>query len=401
MRASVRSLVYLFWIYSFTSGMVGVFTQIYLYQKFSSVELNVIATIVFYTGIMVGFCVPGILATLWRLNIKQGFAWSFLFLGLSILYLLFITDIREAYGAMFFWGFGQGVFWLTINTFELAETSDSERDFYSSAVNAGSQVLHLLGPAAATALLWLSGSVFHIGTYTLLFTVTPAIFLLGFLCFSAIRDYRPPRIRRADIAHFFSGRRNHAAQLYTLGTGFQHTLGITIPPLVVLFLLGTALNVGIYGTIFALFSAACVLIVARYRTPRNRVLIFGITAVGIALATALLGYALTFPILILYTVVMGLLSPAMNVSSHVIDLAVMETGRSDTDFYATMILRDFFLWVWRALGGLVFLALAVSLTNEEAALALGLYILAASFLVKLAGAHLFVRLKPVSSPHSA
>lgn len=397
MRPSVRSLVYLFWIYSFTSGMIGVFTQVFLYQTFTSVELNVIATIAQYTGIMVGFTLPGILASLWRLNIKQGFAWSFLFLGLSIFYLLFIDSTREAYLAMFLLGFGQGVFWLTINTFELSETVDEERDFYSSAVNAGTQVLGLAGPATATALVVFSDTVLGIGTYTLLFAVTPAIFLLGFFCFASIRDYRPPRIRMADVVHFFSDKHNQAAQLYTFGTGLQHMLDVVIPPLVVLLILGSAFGVGLYSTLFALFSAACVLLVARYRTQRNRVFIFAVTAMGIAFMTALMGYSLTFPVLIAYTLVIGLLSPALNVTSHVIDLAVMETGRSDTDFYATMILRDVFLWLWRALSGVSFLLLITALETEKAVLTFGLYFLAVSYLIKLAGAHLFVRLAP--SPH--
>lgn len=393
MRPSVRALVFLFWIYDFANGMVSVFVQIYLYQKFTSVETNILATLAQYAGIMAGFCIPGILATLVRLNIKQGFAWSFLFLGLSILYLLRINDVPHAYVAMFFLGFGQGVFWLTVNTFELAETHDEERDFYASALSAGAQVLGLAGPAAATALIWLSGPVLHLGTYTLLFTVAPAIYLLGFFCFSTIADYRPPRIRWADVTHFFADRHNQAAQLYTLGTGFQQTLSVTIPPLAIFAILGTALKVGLYDTLFAVFSALCLLVVARYRTPGNRLLIYGASLAGIAAATAWLGYAFTLGALIIYTVVNGILSPQMNVSSHVIDLGVMETGRSDTDFFATMILRDFFLWVWRSLGGLAFLALIAAFAARTTALSLGLYLLAVSLLLTFAGAYLFVKMR--------
>ena len=244
MRPSVRSLVFLYWIYDFTVSMVGIFVQLFLYQRFSSLELNVIATILFYTGIMVGFCIPGVLAALWRLNIKQGFVWSFLCMGLSLVYLLQVTDTLHAYFAMFLWGLGQGVFWLTVNTFELSETIKEERDYYSSMLAAGAQVLGLAGPACATAFIWLSGSVLHLGTFTLLFTVAPAFYLLGFFCFSHIREYRPPHIRWSDIAYYFTDRKNQAAQLYTLGSGFQDTLGIIVPQLVIFLILGTALKVG-------------------------------------------------------------------------------------------------------------------------------------------------------------
>ncbi len=392
LRPPVRALIFLFWIYDFTGGMVGVFTQIFLYQKFTSLELNILATIVLFTGIMVGFVIPGMFATFWRINIKRGFAWSFLFLGLSILYLLSITNTWHAYLAMFFWGFGQGVFWLTVNTFELSETRDAERDFYASALNAGTQVLGLAGPAAATVLIWLSASVLHIGTYTLLFTVAPAIYLLGFLCFSNIADYRPPRIRWADVVYYFTDRKNQAAQLYTFGTGVRQTLSVIVLPLVTLAILGTALRVGIYSTLFAILSALCVLAVARYRTPQNRILIYAITVVGIAAATVWLGFAFTFAALVIYAVVDAALSPVMGVTMHVVDLSAMEVGRSDTDFYATMILRDFFLWLWRSIGGLMLLVLVFVMGGLAGrSLSFGLYALAGAYFITYFGAYLFTR----------
>lgn len=393
MRPPVRSLVFLYWIYSFAGSMVGVFTQIFLYQKFTSISLNVTATVVFYTGIMVGFCILGFLAAVWHLNIKRGFMWSFLTMGIAILYLLQTTTIAHAYIAMFLWGLGQGVFWLTVNTFELSETKDNERDFYSSVLNAGDQILSLIGPATATLLIWLSGTAFHLGTYTLLFTIAPAVFLLGFFCFSTIRDYRPKQIQRADVAHFFTDRKNQAAQVYTMGTGFRQTLGIIVPPLVILFILGTTLRVGIYNTFFAIFTAISILIIAQYRTASNRLKIYGITTIGLVLVTIYFGYAFSFVALVIYTIVEGILSPIQNVSSHVIDLGAMEIGRKESDFYATMILRDFFLWVWRSLGGIILLAIISFLDTEKIILTMGLYLLAVGLLITYLGAFFLTKSK--------
>ncbi len=394
MRPSVRSLVFLYWIYAFVGGMVGVFTQLFLYQRFTSISLNVAATVVFYTGIMLGFCIPGFFAARWRLNIKQGFMWSFLFLGVSLLYLSQTVTMAHAYTAMLLWGFGQGIFWLTVNTCELSETKDGERDFYSSVLNAGNQILSLVGPAVATVLLWLSGSVFHFGTYTLLFSVAPAVYLLGFFCFSSIKTYRPKPIRFADITYFLTDRRNQAAQLYTMGTSFQQVLGIVVPPLAILTILGTALRVGMYDTLFAIFSAACILIVARYRTQQNRLAMYGVTTVGLVLAVLWFGYAFTFVALIIYTVVDGVLSPVMNVSSHVIDLNSMEIGRKESDFYATMLLRDFSLWVWRVAGGLLFLCVINLFGADKIVLSVGLYLLAGAFLLTYTGAFLLLKIRP-------
>lgn len=393
MRPSLRSLIFLYWIYAFAGGLIGVFTQIYLYQKFTSLSLNVIATMVFYTGIMVGFTVPGILATYLRLNIKRGFLWSFIAMAAAILYLLRIDSVASAYLAMFFWGFGNGIYWLTVNTFELTETKDEERDFYSSILNAGNQILSFVGPASATALIWLSQYVFHTGTFTLLFTVAPTVYLLGFFCFKSIRDYYPPRIEWADVKHFFVDRRNQAAQVYTLGNGIEQTLGVTIPPLATLFILGTVLKVGIYSTFAAIFSAVCILFVARYRKPSRRLLIYGLTMIGIVLATAWLGYAFTLTALIIYTAVLAFLSPLQNISTHVFDLKIMEVGRKETDFYATMILRDIALWFWRCVGGALLLVLFGFFAGERTLLSIGLYLLAGSFLLRYFGAFLLLRVK--------
>lgn len=386
LRPPLRSLIFLYWIYSFAGSMVGVFTQIFLYQKFTSISLNITATLIFYTGIMVGFCIPGLFAAAWRVNIKHGFMWSFLIMGASILYLLHIMSVNEAFIAMFFWGIGQGVFWLTVNTFELSETEESERDFYSSVLNAGNQVLSLIGPASAALLIWLSGTVLHLGTYTLLFSVAPTVFLLGFLCFSNIREYRPQPIQWADVKYFFTDRKNQAAQLYTLGTGFQQTLGLTVPPLVILLILGSSLRVGVYNTFFAIFTAICILVIAQYRTSSNRLKIYGITTAGLVLVTILFGYFFSFTALIIYTLIEGILSPIQNVSSHVIDLGAMEIGRSESDFYATMILRDFFLWASRCLGGVVFLFIISFVGTDKSALSIGLYFLAGGLLCMYFGA---------------
>jgi YQGE family putative transporter len=365
--------------------------QIFLYQKFTDISLNVLATMSLYTGILIGFCIPGYFAARYRLNIKGGFMWSFILTGFAIVALLFTNTSTSALWVMGFWGIGQGIYWLTVNTFELTETKDNERDFYSSVLNAGNQILGLLGPAAATLLIWISGSLLHMGSFTLLFTVAPAVYLLGFLCFSSIRDYRPKPIVAADVSHFFTDKRNQYAQAYTGGTGLQQTLGITVPPLVILFILGTPLRVGIYDTYFAVFSAVCLLVIAQYRTHNNRLLIYGFTTVGLVLAAVLFGYFFSFAALIIYTILQALLSPINNVSSHVVDLGSMEIGRKESDFYATMLLRDVSLWFWRILGGVIFLLAVHLFQTQKEFLSFGMYLLAAGLAITYIGAYFLVK----------
>lgn len=396
MRAPVRSLVFLFWIYVFTGALTNVFTQVLLYERYSSVALNVTAMIIFFTGLMFGFCVYGYVASLLRLNIKQGFAWSFFVMGAAVVYILMSHTSAMAYLAMFVSGIGQGLFWLTIHTFELTETRDHERDFYSSLLSMGGQILGLAGPACATLLIWLSGTVLHWGNFTLLFLAAPLVYLLGFFCFSAIRDYRPERIEGTDLVHFLTDRKNLAAQPYLAAVGFEHVIGSTIVPLSILAIVGSAVAVGLYHTLFAIFSALCVLLIAQYRKPTNRLQILGVASVMFAVFTAWLGYEFTLAALFVYTIIAGIFAPMIHVSTHVIDLQTMESiGRPEKDFYATMIFRDLVFWVTRTIGGLAFLIMiAYFMPNEKETLRIGLYLVALGLLLVYLGArHLLGKTK--------
>ncbi|MES2135307.1 MAG: MFS transporter [Patescibacteria group bacterium] len=392
LRPPVRSLVFLFWIFTFTGSVTGIFTQIFLYERFTSVFFNVVASMLFNTGTMVGFCVFGYLASRWRRNIKQGFAASFVVMTLGFIVLISGTSMIAACIAMTFLGIGNGLFWLTVHTFELSQTKDEERDFYSSLLSAGSQVFSFLGPALATLLIWISGMVFHIGNLTLLFIITPVFYLLGFFCFSALADYRPAPIRLADLWHFLSNRKNQIAQIYLSGGAFHDILQNIVPSLVVLFILGSALNVGIFSTLLGLFSAVCVLMVAHHRTSENRLLIFGIMTLIMVLTTVWFGAVFTFIALVVYTIIESIVAPLLRVSIHVTDLKTMESmGRENSDFYATMILRDLSLWFWRMLIGVIFLGIITLLHSEKEMLVAGLYLLAFSSALTFIGARLLLK----------
>ena len=75
-----------------------------------------------------------------------GFGVSFLFNGLGLILLPLAQDVPQACGALAIRGVGSGMFWLTIHTYELMETSDHERDIYSTALSAGDQIITSASP---------------------------------------------------------------------------------------------------------------------------------------------------------------------------------------------------------------------------------------------------------------
>jgi hypothetical protein len=391
MRRPVRSLVYLFWIYSFVTRAVAAFTQIYIYQVFASVEMNIVAGIAMFTGCMIGFCVYGAIAAQFRLNAKHGFVLSFVVTGLGLVLLPLARDVTEACAAVTVRGAGFGLFWLTVHTYELIETRDHERDVYSTFASAGDQIVTVASPAFATLLIWLSHRL-GAGDYTLLFFVTPPIFLLGLPAIGALSDYRPEPIGKRDLVHFVADRRNQAAQIYLMGGAAAHILQQTIIPLASIVVLGTALNVGGFNTVFAIAGALALLAVGSRRRPENRLFILGVTSIALVALNAMLGYSLTLAALIAYTIGVSIVHPMHRVSQHVIDLKTMDgMAHGASDFYPAMILRDVALWGWRTAAALLLLACAGGAAAGREAISLGMYMIAGAIAVTYAGARVLLR----------
>ncbi len=394
MRAPVRALVYLFWIYTFVGAVVSVFTQIYIYQLFNSVSFNIITTMIMFTGLMVGFCIYGLVAAQFRLNARHGFLLSFISMSTGIALLSVASDAVSASVATAMMGVGHGLFWLTIHTYELVETHDDERDVYSTYLSAGAQLIYLAGPAAATFLIF-GAHALGWNEFSLLFLVTPMIFLLGFLFFKQLSDYRPSPIRTVDVAHFFSDTRNRVAQLYLFGGAATHILQDVLLPLVLITVLGTALQVGSFNTVFAIVGAVALLAVGAHRHQGNRLFILGVTAGVVIVLSIALGYFLTVVALIVYAVGTSVAHPLMRVSEHVIDLQTMDSvGHHESDFYPTMIFRDFSLWAWRMVAAFVLLASVAGITTDSHALSLGMYLIAGSYVLLYAGAHFLLAMQP-------
>ncbi len=383
----VRSLIFLHWLYTLETALIGAFIQVFLYVRFDDVAFNIIAAMGTYTGGAIGFCLFGFLIARFRVNSKYGFALSFVVMGASIALLL--TSEIPFLNLLFVcvYGIGHGLYWLTINTFELTETKDTERDYYASLLSAGGKILSLIGPAFATILIWLSGTVFGIGEFTLLFLTTPLVYLMGWKLFGAVRDYHPSPLEWSDVAYYFKNPYNRKAQWYFFWYAFEQTLAIIVIPLAIFFIVGSALNVGLFNIALSIFSAVCLMFVAQVRTPHNRLLIVGIVTAIMVPTILFFGLTFTFTTLVMVSVVMAILSPLRDVTLHVINLQTMGTaGRLGRDFYATMILRDATLWIGRLIAGVIFLTIALYMPNEQQTISWGIYLFGGAYFLTYLGA---------------
>ncbi len=392
LRPPVKAMVYLFWIYVFVGSLTGLFVQLFVYATFQSIAVNVVAAAVEFFGIMVGFCLIGAGFAQWRLNLKLGYICSFILMAASFGFLYGDVSRFDTMCFMLAHGVGVGVYWLTIHTFELTETKNDEREFYSSMLSFGGQVVGLVAPVVGTALLYLSERLFHGQTFTLLFICAPLSYLAGFPFFQKISDYRPQPITKRDLHHFFTERRNRFSQLYLLGDSLTLTWESALIPVASLLLLHDVKHVGVFNSIFAVLSALALVFVARFRNTGNRMLFLSITTLSMALLAGLPVLSFTLVVFIVYTLGMMILKPLYRVSAHVIDLETMETlAHKESDFYPTMILRDASLWVWRVVGSLIILFVIGVVGAEEAAVRSGFGLLIISPVITLFGAMLMYR----------
>lgn len=391
LRPPVKAMIYLFWIYVFAASLTGLFVQLFVYGKFQSIATNVIAMGVNFSGLMIGFCVVGWLYALLHINIKLGYVGSFILMASGFLFLYGEVSYLDAMLFMFVNGVGNGIYWLTIHTFELTETKNNEREFYSSMLSFGGLVVGLVAPLVGTLLLYLSEFVFH-QTFTLLFLVAPIFYLFGLPFTSNIGNYRPRSMRMRDLRHFFTDRRNQFLQIYMAGDSLSFAWEASLIPIASLLLLHDAKNVGIFNSIFAVISAVVLLFLTRFRNEGNRLSFLALTTLLLSFFAILPALSFTLLAFVIYTLGSVIIKPLYRVSSHVIDLETMETlAHTDSDFYPTMILRDVSLWLWRIVGCIMLLVVIVYVRGDIETIRLGFLLMVVAPMVTLLGAFLMYR----------
>jgi hypothetical protein len=245
----------------------------------------------------------------------------------------------------------------------------------------------LLGPALATVLLYISSTIFHLGTFTLLFIFTAVLYLFGLSFSRKLPEYRPSPVLWADIKYFFSNNRNKVLQFSVIGEALPNSIGSVVIPVILVSILGTSIAVGIYNTIVGVGSAICIVLFSRYLNLRNRftVVMYG-TAVTV-LAYVWLGTTFSFFVLILYALATSTAGPLMDIAVRAITFRTMESlERPQSDFYANMILRELCLWAWRILAGILFLGVLYLTQTQHSQLSVGLYLTALGSVITLIAA---------------
>lgn len=345
---SNKSMIYLNWINSAWSIVSWFFVNIYVFNIQKSMIDVINYNIIFFTFWLLGFSLLWTLMSIFRQNIKNMYyIWYVLFI---IAFLsLFILSGTMAWVYIFscIFAFWTWAFWCAVHTQELKNIEDINRDFYSSSISAGKNVILIIMPLLIGTVFFL-WEIFKFDWYKVLFLTLPVIYLSSFLFIKNIDTYIPKKIRKKDFKNFFNMKKYKYWHMYFAVSGFILALANFLMPVLNIYFLRNEVNVSLFQAILTFISTTLIVHLSHKRNHENRLRHFLIICVLFAINFIFLGLFLWILSFLVFSLANLFLSPLFRVSEHVYDLSLMDNIKTDhSDFFPAMILREIILWIWR------------------------------------------------------
>jgi len=346
-----KAMLALFWVYEFVNTTVGIFIGAFVFLRTGSLGLLALFVLIQLTATGFAFSGYGYLMAKYGYSMKWNYLRSFAVYFVSFIWLA-LTPHTTLY--LFVFGFlngaGIGLFWLGNHTYELLYTNNEngDRDFYSSMVQAGTQVISIVGPLFGIFLIFLSEIVFKMETLSLLFWVVPLLYLISLPFLFNLPHFIPEPITKKEIKSFF---RNHVSKkirwYYLLaGEGEIRTVVVSIFAITAL---KTFFNIGFWQTILGVFSFFIIMLLSNIRYKGNRLRIMAYAIFGFLVAFLFLIFSNTsFYFYMIFSLIMIVFKPMYRVSQHTLDLLSMDflaCGRSS--FYSGLLYREIILYIGR------------------------------------------------------
>lgn len=352
---SNRSMIYLMWIYSLGGVITGVFLNIYVFKIHSSIEDLIIYNLVFYTASFAWFWLLGWLMSLLIANIRNMYYISYvLFIVAYYVLLAFDGTLSAVYIFGILFGLGNGSFWNAVHTQELKNIENQNRDFYSSSISAGQNIISIVVPFVVAFIFYIT-DLYQMDGYWVLFETLPIVYLFSFIFIHHIDSYFPPKITRKDVSNFFDLKKYKFGHLYFLIRGISHGFVITTMPIITIMMLKNEVNIWLFQGILTLVSTFLIVYLSTRRMSTNRMLYFSWISTGLCLMYIFFWWQFHFVGFLIFSLLGLFLNPLFRISEHVYDLHLMDGIKTEeSDFYPGMILREVILWTGRLIS-IVFL----------------------------------------------
>ena len=347
---SNKSMVYLMWIYGVWVIITTIFINIYIFQLNDSYVEVIIYNMLFYTSTFLWFSGVG-----WYMWYKQKDIKNMYYIGYVLFILSFVILFvfsQHTLGVYIFsviYAFWNGAFWNAVHSQELKNIKDKNRDFYSSSISAGMNLIDVLVPLLIAVVFYV-WDVFLFDGYTILFAILPLIYVLSFIFIHRIDSYIPDRVSYDDCKNFFNMKKYKFGHLYYFIWGVRNGLKAAVIWIVAIILLETEMNVWFFQWILALMSMFVVMHFSLKRHTENR--LHYLATLSVLLFINFLIFSLYFSVIffLIFSFVLIFLESLYRVSEHTYDLSLMDNVKTPTsDFYPSMLLRELVLYMGRIL----------------------------------------------------
>lgn len=354
---SNKSMVYLMWVHHIGIIIVEVFINIYIFQINQSLLDVAIYNMIYYWATFLGFSWIGWYMAHIQKNIKYMYYIAYTMCVWAFLPVIFTSwDYNWILIFALIYGTWYGAFWNAAHSQELKNITDKDRDFYSSSISVGMNMVQIVIPLCIAILFYITWAL-HLDGYTLLFFILPTTYLASSIFISRISNYTPQKISQKDVKNFFHLKKYKAGHIYYLLHWMEHGIQIVIVPVISIMLLKNEINIWFFQWILWIISTYSVMYLATKRTPNNRIQYF--IVLGALMFLNYIWFALFYSLwaFIIFSLISIILYPLFRVSSHSYSLSLMDNVKiPGSDFYPSMILREIILTIGRfvAIGILIF-----------------------------------------------
>ncbi len=345
---SNKSMVYLMWIYEIWAIITNTFVNIYVFKLYNLLENIVTYNIIFLNGTFIWFSFLGFLMSKYKKDIKNMYYISYILFVLSFILLFFFNS--TLFWVYLFWiifWLWNWAFWCAVHTQELKNILNKNRDFYSSSISAGSNIVSVLVPLFVAILFYISW-IYKFDGYLILFLILPIIYLISFVFIKNIDSYTPGKVFKKDIKNFFDLWKYKFWHFYFFVGWIRLWLLTSVLAVISIILLKTEENIWLFQAILTLISTFVVMHLSHRREEENRLKYYFRVSLSMTLLYIFFWLFFWLTSYIIFSFILLFTKPISRVSEHVFDLSMMDNIKtSESDFYPAMLFREVILWTWR------------------------------------------------------
>jgi MFS transporter, YQGE family, putative transporter len=283
-----RRLIISNFLYVLIMTCIQLVSSAYVYrQKEGDVLYNMVYWFGYYGGTTFGFFVTGILLRYVKVNYL--YAVGIMLNACSFVPLLFIGNPSAA--QLVFTGFavgiGNGMYWSNRHYMTILSTHNLERNYYGGIDSSLFTVAQIISPILFGILVSTNSLAAgaNLGQYKILFMVLVALFVLAAINIAKGKYQTIPLKKFFFIKYGKAWNRQRAVNILE---GIAEGGLFTIPPILILQLVGKEGALGTIDSVSVALSTIPVYLMGRYAKPKHRIYVLAISLVALLIGASIL-----------------------------------------------------------------------------------------------------------------